>query len=65
MRTGNKGATRWPAAYGRQAYARIVAKHHTKDLPIIQLTLAQVYNQLGQPDSAFALARPGFALARK
>jgi two-component system NtrC family sensor kinase len=52
-------------ATARQAYASIVAKHSTRELPGIQWLLADVYDKLGQPDSALALARPGFALAQQ
>ena len=52
-------------ATARQTYASIVARHSTRELPGIQLILAQVYEKLGQPDSALALAQPSFALAQQ
>ena len=52
-------ATAWPG------YARALAGHPVYNLPMIQLTLAQVYAKLGQADSALAFARPSFAQARR
>jgi two-component system NtrC family sensor kinase len=52
-------------AYAWRGYTRAMAGHNTYNLPIIQLTLAQVYDKLGQPDSAFAFVRPSFAQARR
>ncbi|OUJ68383.1 ATP-binding protein [Hymenobacter crusticola] len=52
-------ATAW------RGYARALAGHTVYNLPMIQLTLAQVYAKLGQPDSALTFARPSFAQARR
>lgn len=52
-------------AYARRGYARALAGPNAYNLPFIQLTLALVYDKLGQPDSALALVRPSFAQARR
>jgi two-component system NtrC family sensor kinase len=52
-------------ATARQTYASIVARHSTRELPGIQWLLADVYDKLGQPDSALALAQPSFAHAQQ
>jgi signal transduction histidine kinase len=52
-------------AYARRGYARALAGPNAYNLPFIQLTLALVYDKLGQPDSALAFVRPSFAQARR